>query len=177
MLHRRMHGLYKDIDRSVVENEANDKVKESERLQELGQAFLEDKAKLEAEYEIIENSAVLSPNHKKELLQNLKDAILLLQEDYERKVTEQQLKGQEELRNKTEILQEAADELDTQIESLQNVRMDVAATDTDAAIEAAKAEKQKFEQMKAQYVEQLNLKIEQQQIQRRDIMRKRFSGR
>ena len=100
-----------------------------------------------------------------------------LQEDYDKNVTENQEKVQEELNGLIETMQEAEKALDAQIDSLQNVQMDVAATDTSAAAEAAEAEKRKFREMHAKNVEELNLRIEQQQMQRREILRNSLSRR
>ena len=176
MKHLRMRNISK-IEGTQLGKEADGKVKEGERLDELGRDYLRDKEKFERQYENIANDPTLDRTHKKEQLQALRRAVEKLQEDYDKNVTENQEKVQEELNGLIETMQEAEKALDAQIDSLQNVQMDVAATDTSAAAEAAEAEKRKFREMHAKNVEELNLRIEQQQMQRREILRNSLSRR
>lgn len=181
MKHMRMRNLSKiegtKIGVAGLGNEADEKVKQGEQLDELGRDFLSDKARLEQQYEAIESDDTLDRAHKISQLKALREAVVKLQEDYENKVTEKQEELQDELRALNEKAQQAEQALEKQIDSLRGVRMDAAATDTSAAAEAAEAERRKFQEWHAQNVEALNLRIEQHQSQRRNVLKNNLGGR
>lgn len=176
MYKMKIKTLNRGIDGTKIGNDSDKAVGQAKNLDKLGEDFLADKAKLEQAFEEISNSTEFDDKHKRAMLQALNESVRELQQDYEARVTKPQEKVQEELREQTEVMQEAADAMQEQSDSLRSIQMDVAATDTDSAADAADAEKQKFDQMKAEYVEKLNLQIQQQQLQKREIQRRRLSG-
>lgn len=176
MKHGRQLGRNKSLDGTILKKESGDQVEEGTKLHELGAKFETDKAKLEDEIDKVQNSKI-SEADKRKLIAQLNAAIEALQEQYDRDVTEEEERVQEELMEQIESMQEAADELERQAADLRGIKMEAAATDASAAADAADAQKQEFEQMKAEYVEKLNLQIEQAAIQQRNIRARRLSGR
>lgn len=176
MAHKRILSLRKGYEGPIYPSGGGGDDPPWDDLDELGKQFLRDKAKLEEQFEIISNSD-LAPQHKKGQLEALRVEVLQLQEDYQKMVVDKQNKLQEEHMEEIWQLQETADELGQQEERLRNIHLEVATTDTTAAANAAGEQKRMFEQTKAEYVEKLNLQIEQAEIQRREIRRNRLSGR
>lgn len=169
-------GLRKNLDETILQKEAGIQIDERTRLHELGNRFEADKAKLEDEIEIIQNSK-MSQADKQKLIAQLNASIKALQEQYTREVEEEEARVQKEQEGQIESMQEAADELEHQASELRGIKMDVATTDASAAADAAEAQKQAFEQMKAEYTEKLNLQIEQATIQQRNIRNRRLDRR
>ena len=176
MKHGRQLSRNKSLDGTILKKESGDQVDEGTKLHELGVKFESDKAKLEDEIDKVQNSKI-SETDKRKLIAQLNAAIEALQEQYDRDVTEEEERVQEELMGQIDSMQEAADELERQAADLRSIKMEAAATDASAAVDAADAQKQAFEQMKAEYVEKLNLQIEQAAIQQRNIRNRRLSGR
>lgn len=169
-------GKYGEVSYKEVKDTAGDKVYEGEKLGELAKQFVSDKNKLEDEIEKVQ-AANISDKDKAQIIAELNAAVVALQEQYDKDVVEEERKVQEELEGQIESMQEAADELERQVDSLRSVQMDVASTDASAAADAAAAQKQAFETMKSEYLEKLNLQIEQSEIQKRNILNRRLSGR
>lgn len=176
MRHGRQLSRNKSLDGTILRKESGDQVQEGDKLHELGTKFESDKGKLEAEIEKVQNSKI-SDADKRKLIAQLDNAIVALQEQYERDVTEEEQRIQEELMGQIESMQEAADELEHQATDLRAVKMEAAATDAAAAADAAEDQKRAFEEMKKEYVDKLNLQMEQAAIQQRNIRNRRLSGR
>lgn len=166
----------KSLDSTILGNESGDRVDEGDKLHELGTKFESDKAKLEDEIDKVQNSRI-SEADKKKLIAQLNASIEALQEQYERDVTEEEKGVQKELMEQIDSMQEAADELECQASDLRSIKMEAASTDASAAADAADEQKQAFEQMKEEYLQKLNLQIEQAAIQQRSIRNRRLSGR
>lgn len=176
MRHGRQLSRNRSLDGTILQKESGDQVQEGTKLHELGVKFESDKIKLEDEIEKVQNSKI-SDADKRKLIAQLNAAILTLQEQYDHDVTAEEERVQQELMGQIESMQEAADELERQADDLRGIKMEAASTDASAAADAAEAQKQAFEQMKAEYVEKLNLQIEQAAIQQRNIRNRRLSGR
>lgn len=164
------------LDMKILKRESKDKLEEGNKLKELGMKFESDKEKLENEIEKVKK-AKISENDKKKLLTELENAMTKVQEQYEQDVAEEQKKVQEEMEGKIESMQEAANELGKQADSLRNLKMDAASTDASAAAAAADDQKKAFETMKKEYTDKLKLQIEQAEIQQRAMRTRRLSGR
>lgn len=167
---------HENFDGSILSKEASDQVNEGAKLHELGSKFESDKLKLEEEIDKVRNSK-LSDDDKKRLVTQLNVAIEVLQEQYDQDVAEEEQRVREKLIERIDSMQEAADELDHQASDLRSIKMEAASTDASAAADVADAQKQMFEQMKAEYIHKLNLQIEQATIQQQNIRNRRLSGR
>lgn len=176
MRHGKQLSKNRSLDGTIIKEESDNKVQEGEMLHKLGEKFKSDKETLESEIEKVKDS-IISDEDKREIIAQLEIAIEKLQEQYDQDVTAEEERLQQELMEQTESMQEAADEFDRQADDLRGVKMEAASTDMSSAAEAAEAKKQSFEQMKAEYVDKLNLQIEQANIQRRNIRKRRLSGR
>ena len=174
------HGMKltrnKSLDGTILQKESGDLVDEGTKLHELGEKFESDKAKLENEIEKVQNSKI-SEVDKKKLINELNVAIELLKEQYDTEVSEEEDRVQEELTEQTEAMQEAADELERHATDFRSVQMEAGKTDASAAADAADAEKEKFNQMKAEYLQKQKLLMEQAAIQRRNMQKRRLTGR
>lgn len=176
MKHGRQLSRNRSLDGTILQKESHDQVQEGTKLHELGVKFESDKAKLEDEIEKVQNSKI-SDADKRKLIAQLNAAIVVLQEQYDRDVTAEEQRVQQELLVQIDSMQEAADELERQADNLRSVEMEASSTDASAAADAAEVQKRAFEQMKAEYVEKLNLQIEQAAIQQRKIRNRRLNGR
>lgn len=176
MLKGRQLGRNKSLDSTILKKESGDQVQEGDRLHELGTKFESDKGKLENEIEKVKNSKI-SEADKRKLVAQLEGAIVALQEQYDREVTEEEERQQQELMGQIDAMQEAADELERQSADLRALKMEAASTDAAAAADAADDQKRAFEEMKKEYVDKLNLQMQQAEIQRRNIRNRRLSGR
>lgn len=176
MIKGRQLGRNKSLDSTILKKESGDQVQEGDRLHELGAKFEADKGKLEEQIDKVKSSKI-SKADKQRLVTQLEAAITMLQEQYDREVTEEEERQQQELMEQIESMQEAADELDHEAADLRAIKMDAAATDAAAAADAADEQKRAFEEMKKEYTEKLNLQMQQAEIQRRNIRNRRLSGR
>lgn len=169
-------GRHSEVGYEELNKEAGDQISEGEKLEQLGEKFLSDKNKLEDQIEKVQ-AANISERDKSKLIAQLNAAIEALQEQYDEEVTEEERRVQEELQEQIEVMQETENELAEQVDSLRSVQMDAASTDASAAADAAEAQKQAYENMKNEYIQKLNLQMEQAEIQQRNIRNRRLSGR
>lgn len=173
--HGRELSRNKGLDGTIIQKECDNHLSDLEGIHKLGEKFESDKQKLEAEIEKIQTSSI-SPSDKSRLISVLNAAIEKLKIQYDHEVAEEEAKLQKSMLEQIENLQNLADELNNQADSLRSVQMDAASTDASAAADVADSKKQAIEQMKAQYLEQLNLKIQAAKIQQRNILNRRRGG-
>lgn len=169
-------GLSRGLDSRAMDEQAEDSVLEGTRLHELGEKFVSDKEKIEAEIEKVENSGI-SEQDKKKLIDQLENALSCLQDQYDLEVTEERERLKQELEYQILDMQDAADEMEKQADSLRDVHMEAASVDTSAAADAADEKKEEFENMKREYAEKLKLQMEQAEMQQRNIRNRRITGR
>lgn len=170
-------GRRGEIGYTEIDNKMREKIAESRRLHELGVKFESDKIKLENEIEKVQASYI-SNEDKALIIEHLDAAIERLQEQYEKDVFAEQVRILEEMKQQIEQqIDMNIDELNSQVDSLSRVTMEVASVDASAGADAAEAKKQMFEQMKNEYVEKLCLQMEQAERQRKDIQTMHSSGR
>lgn len=169
-------GRHGEVGYDELRKETDEQVSEGDRLHELGAKFEEDKTKLEDAIRRVEASSI-QPKDKAKMIAELNAAIDALQAQYEDDVAAKQAKVQEGIGGQLEQMDQTIDELTEQADSLRDVTMDAASTDTSAAVKAAEAKKQEFERMKEEYIEKLRLQVEQAKMQQRNIRNRRLSGR
>lgn len=176
MKHGKQLGRNKVLDGTILNNEQKDAAREHEKLHELGEKFTADKDKLEDAKERVKASKI-SDSEKQNMLAELDAAIERAKEEYDEQVAELEQEQQREMQEGIDAMQEAADEAAQQADSLRNITMDAASVDASAAADAAEEKQREFEQMRDRAVEELNLKIEQANIQRRNMRASRLGGR
>lgn len=165
------------LDSSKIHGDAAEKVREGEQLiGELGKKFETDKATIELMIDEIEYDNK-SYEEKKEILKGLRNMLEDLQKQYQKEVMEEEYKVQEEIKEQLEIMQEAAEEFSQDADSIRNMELEVATASTDDSVRAAEEKKKEFESMHKEYVDKLNLQIEQEKMQERNILARRLSGR
>lgn len=170
--HGRELSRNKGLDGTIIQKEYDNHLKDLDAIHKLGEKFNSDKQKLEAEIEKVEQSNI-KPSDKSQLILILNAAIEELKTQYDREVSAEEEKLKKSMLEQTENMQNAADELNKQAASLRSVRMDAASTDASVAADAADSKKQAIEQMKTEYLEQLNLRIQAAKIQQRNILNRR----
>lgn len=176
VFHGKQLSRNKGLDGTIIKGATDNLIGENSKLHELGQKLVSDKNKLENEIENVQNSK-FSDDKKKVIIEGLEEAIGIVQEQYEQDVANEELKIQAEIEEQTELMQEGADEWQQQVDSLKAVKLDEAQTDISAVVSEADAQKETFEQMKNEYIEKLNLQIEQLQIQQRMMRARKISGK
>ncbi len=169
-------GRHSEVGYDELHKETGEQVAEGNRIHKLGAKFEADKTKLEDSIERLQASSI-KPEDKAKMIAELNAAIDALQAQYEDEVAAEQAKVQEEIEGQLEQMDQVIDELTEQADSLRDVTMDAASTDASAAADAADEKKQAFEQMKEEYAEKLRLQMEQAEMQRREILNRRLSGR
>lgn len=169
-------GRRGEIECKELKDEAEERIEKSDKLNELGLRFESDKAKLEAEIDKV-NASSISQKDKAAIISQLNAAILVLQEEYEEAVVQEEERIYDEIQEQIEQMGEAVDELEQQADSLRDIRMEASSTDASAAVDAAEAKKQEFEQMKAEYAEKLKMQMDRAEIQYRNIRVRKLSGK
>lgn len=174
MAKRLVYSSGKNIERShsEINEDAGDNVKEGKDSDGLAKKFYEDKEKLEDEIDKVSNSSLASED-KIKILNQLKEAVVKLQEQYEEDVETEQKRVQEELKSNIDEMESAINELQEQSDSLRGVTMDAAATDASAAADEADAKKLEFEKMRDKYTDDLRENKEQAEEMRNKIMSRR----
>ena len=159
-----------------MREKAEDLAGRSEELHRLGMKFEFEKAEFEKRLEAVENSRIAEED-KRKLISAIETAIELLQEQYycDVEVIEKQI--EEDLASEIEEMQDASDELEKEAADLRGVKTEAATTDVSAAADAADEKKEAFDRLKEEYVERLNLRIEQANIQQQNIWIRRLTGR
>lgn len=165
----RHHGGDSDsIDTEAIRGGIGEDAEKKKKLEKLGEEFIGDKAKLEAEMDKVERSSI-SASDKKAILKELKSAIEALQEQYDTEVQEPYDELQEDMEEQIETAEEGMEEMQEQADSMRNVSMDASGTDASVAADAADEKKQEFKKIKQEAVAQLRVQIETANRQRRSI--------
>ena len=164
------------FDQDAMKKEADDSATDYDELHELGQKFESDKASIETAIDEVENSA-MSAADKKQILIKLRTEFKQLQEDYEKQVTEAEKELEKDIRDQIDDFKEAADEAQEQADKLRGVEIDTESADLSAAADAAMAQKEVYEKLREENVQRLELKIQQAQIQQRNMRSRKLSGR
>ena len=165
-----------EFDQDAMTKEADDSFADHDKLRELGEKFESDKAAIEDAIDRVEASS-LSTSDKKQQLLNLKSELEKLQKEYETQVTEAEKEIEDEIREQIDNFQEAADEAQEQADALLGVQMDTGVADLSGAADAAIAQKEAYERLRQENVQRLELKIQQAEIQKRNMRSRRLSGR
>ena len=168
--------LERSHDQDIINREVNRGLDEGRRLKELGDRFVQDKEKLEAEIAKVQESNI-SENDKKRLIAGLNNAIDALTVQYEQDVTEAERNVQEEISSQLESMQEAAEEHEKLAESFRTVKMEAAEKDATEAASDAERQKKIFETMKYDYAEKSRLLHQQAAEQARRIRTRTLTGK
>ena len=164
------------FDQDAMKKEADDSAADYDKLHELGQKFESDKAAIEKAIDQVENSAMSSADKKQTLLR-LRSELEQLQKEYDAQVTEAEKELEKDIRDQIDDFKEAADEAQEQADSLNDVELDTGSADLSAAADAARAQKEAYEKLREENVQRLELKIQQAEIQKRNMRSRRLSGR
>ena len=166
---RHLEGL--DVDEMIKEREGTDSAID-EKL-DLGEKFETDKKAIEEKIDEVEASD-LPAKEKRQQLQILKEELEKLKKAYEEKVSElaEELleKGQEEVDQMTESIEKLTEQED----SLREVKSESGEMDLSGAADAASERKKQFEKNKEEAIRNLDLKIQQLQIQQRNMRTNRL---
>jgi len=177
VLHRRMNiGKHEEIGYDELDSETGEQIIEGNLLHELGVKFNSDKKKLEDEIEKVKSSKI-SDKDKASIIIQLYEVIDMLQKQYENDVEAEEVRVQEKIKTKLEMMDEAVDELEQQVDSLKSVTMDVASTDARAATDEAESKKQEFIRMRSEYAEKLRLQMEQAEMMQRQIRARNLNNK
>lgn len=160
-----------DLDEIIGKREGTDSAID-EKL-DLGEKFEIDKRAIEEKIDEIEASD-LPAKEKRKQLQSLKEELEKNKKDYEEKVSElaEELleKGQEEVDQMTESIEKLTEQED----SLREVKSESGEMDLSGAADAASERKKQFEKNKEEAIRNLDLKIQQLQIQQRNMRANRL---
>lgn len=144
-----------------------------EKKLDFGKKFELDKAKLEDAIARVEASSI-SDEDKENMLQELSNAVLALEEQYDRDVFEEMLDTKKIINSGIQQMDASINELNEQQDSLKDITMEAAAVDAKAASDEAEKKKREFEEAKNEAVEKLRLQMEQAEMQQRNIRMNRI---
>ena len=116
----------------------------------------------------------ISDEDKESMLQELSNALLALEEQYDRDVFEEMLDAKKSINSSIQQMDESINELNVQQDSLKDITMEAAAVDAKAAADEAEKKKREFEEAKNEAVEKLRLQMEQAEMQQRNIRMNRI---
>ena len=165
----RNHGT---IDSGMLDKKRSEIVETNKRLHELGEKFERDKQKLEAQIDKIMNSKISSED-KRSLLQELREGVEQLQEQYINEVAQEKEKLQENLKETIGEIEEGIGELEAEEDDMRNIETEASDTDASAGAEAAAMTRQKFENLKSEADRDLEEMVEKLQSQNERMHRSR----
>ncbi len=157
-----------DIDTAKIKGNIDEDAKKKKEIEELGEDFIHDKAKLVAQIDKIENSNI-SASDKKAILEELKAAIEAVEEQYDEDVEKKYEEVQEDMEEQIETAEEGIEEMQEQADSMRQISMDASNTDATDAAKAAETKKREFERIKQDAVAELRAQIETANAQRRRV--------
>lgn len=167
---------HKEIDYDVLHEDMDRHFDAGEELKGIGEKFVSDKEKLEDAIDRIQNSK-LSLGEKAEMLAELNNTIEALKKQFDKDVAAVQAKVHGEIDELIDEVEQGVTELSEQANSLKEVSLDAASTDTSAAADAADKRKQEFEALQRESVQKLQLQMDSAARQQREMFRRRISGR
>lgn len=144
-------------------------------LEQLAQDFLRDKAALERKMDTI-SAGPLKPEYKKAQLEALKIELAQLQEDYQKRVSQERERLFASIKETTCEQQKTIDQLEEQEDDLRAEQSALSFADTSSAADKAKEQKDRVQQCRDDYIRQLEDRIEQAKRQEREMLKKRLSG-
>ncbi|WP_443626986.1 hypothetical protein, partial [Catenibacterium sp.] len=144
-----------------------------EKKLDFGKKFELDKAKLEDAIAHVEASSI-SDEDKESMLQELSNALLALEEQYDRDVFEEMMNTKKTINSGIQQMDADINELTEQQDSLKDIKMEAASVDAKAASDEAEKKKREFEEAKNEAVEKLKLQMEQAEMQQRNIRMNRI---
>lgn len=168
-------GRHEEIGTRSIDADTDAKIEGLGKLKELGEKFVSDKNKIEAEIDKIMNAKIKAED-KVALLKELREAVEKLQEQYDREVETEQERLQEEIQENIEGMNSAAEELQEKEDSLRNITMDAGTVDTSAAADETKKKREEFEKLRDDYTEKLESQMEQAERIQREMRNRRLSG-
>ena len=146
-----------------------------EKKLDFGKKFELDKAKLEDAIARVEASSI-SDEDKKSMIQELSNALLALENQYDRDVFEEMMNTKRTINSDIQQMDISINELNEQQDSLKDIKMEAASVDAKAASDEAEKKKREFEEAKNEAVEKLKLQMEQAEMQRRKIRMNRIKN-
>lgn len=165
-------------DKDALKHELSNCEKVGKELFEQGEKYRKDVETIEKEMERVKNSG-LSETDKKNFLGALEISKELTQVEYQEKVEKPQEEVQDYMQLNLDETQEQIGELEATEECLNEMTMEGMEKERTlgAMMTDVQSQKQAFETMKTEYLEKLNLQMEQAKIQKQNIFKKQLSGR
>lgn len=175
-LHGRQRGRNKPLDGTIIRNEAEEKINEIQKLDDFGKKFEADKVRIENMLDQIEASDLESKERErqKRMLQQERER---LKQKYESEIVEKQDELIEETKGDIEGLEEVANKLQEQENAIREIKSESGAMDTAAAADATAARKAEVQEHAREEAQKLQMRIEQKNIQMRNMRNNRLSGR
>lgn len=152
-----------------------DVFKNEEGIAELGEKFEKDKAKLEDAIDRL-NSSNVAEDDKRSLMKECNSAIEILQEKYEKEVKEEREKCFVVVQENIDMMDSMANEFGEQENELKKLELDIPNQAASAAADLVSEKKKAFETARDEYLQELNLRMEQSKMQEKNMRIRRLSG-
>lgn len=166
-------GYDEEHEQRKLELSAEKKHLQFTKLQVLGAKFIQDKTTIESKIEDLQRAN--NPDYQ-EAIQALEKQLATIQQEYEQQVAE----IYPEIANDYEILieqmNESAEHMEEQAESVRDIAMDASSTDTKDAAEALEQKRRAFEASRDEHLAKLKPLMEQAADQQRKMRVRRLRG-
>jgi len=166
-------GYDEDHDQRKLELSAEKKQLQFTKLQALGAKFVQDKASIESKIEELQRAN--NPDYQ-EAIHALEKQLATIQQEYEQQVAEIYPEIADDYEMLIEQMNEGAERMEEQAESVRDISMDASSTDTEDAAEALERKKSAFEASRDEHLAKLKPLMEQAAEQQRKMRVRRLRG-
>lgn len=167
-------GYDEDLDQRKIDLAAQKKQLQFQKLQALGVKFVQDKTAIEEEIEALQNAN--TPDNQ-EAIQALEKQLATIQQEYEQQVAEIYPEIADDYEMLIEQMNEGAEHMEEQAESVRDIVMDASSTDTEEAAEALDQKRRAFEASRDEHLSKLKPLMEQAAEQQRKMRVRRLRGK
>lgn len=160
-----------------IDHETDSKISEiDDSIRYLGGKFENEKAAIERDMQDLEEANV-SDDDKILIREALQKQLDETRRQYDDQITKLIEIRQREVESLLNEMQDSADEFGETAENLRSETLEATGDDLGEAADAADEKKEQFQQMKEDYAQQLQIRVQQAEQQRRNMMSNTLSGR
>ena len=163
---KKISGEEMNTEFQVINQKFDEKIRE-------GKQFLEDKKSLEEAIQMIEDSD-LSLEDKKVQLMILKESLGALKQKYDEHIERAAETYEQESLEILKMVEGNIETVQTQTENLQKITLESGAVHLEKTIEASKNKASYFNELRQKQSEELQLRIDQMNLMRREMLRNKF---
>ncbi len=169
----RVRSLDGKADSRYQKREIDNKLECQDNLRRLGEQFISDKESLEKKMEDVQESD-MDELTKIGALDVLEEKLARIKEQYEKAVVEEEERCREETEENIKDLQTMAENIQEQADNIKDWKSEATGEDIQDITDELEKKRDELEQMKQDYVDQLSLRIQQANMQMRQMRAQGF---